>query len=64
MSVCHHDGADGETLMTTANDRPFGAQLDSAEVEFIDETAEARECVYGSVGGPKRPRSKFLLSRS
>src|SRR6516162_1975331 len=26
-------------------------------------TAEAQECVYGSVGGPKRPRSKLSLSR-
>src|SRR5215472_14625078 len=25
--------------------------------------AEARECVYGSVAGPKRPRSKLSLSR-
>jgi len=25
-------------------------------------TAEARECVYGNVGGQKRLRSKLLLS--
>src|SRR5215468_4855756 len=25
-------------------------------------TAEAQECVYGNVGGPKRPRSKLSLT--
>src|SRR5262244_702646 len=29
----------------------------------LTRTAGARECVYGSVGGPKRPRSKLSLSR-
>src|SRR5262249_29732225 len=28
----------------------------------LTRTAEARECVYGSGGGPKRPRSKLPLS--
>src|SRR5215472_9831832 len=27
-------------------------------------TAEAQECVYGNVGGPKRPRSELSLSRT
>jgi hypothetical protein len=29
----------------------------------LTRTAEARECVYGSVGGEKRLRSKLSLSR-
>src|SRR6516162_11232152 len=29
----------------------------------LTRTAEAQECVYGNVGGPKRPRSKLSLSR-
>src|SRR5262249_49145032 len=41
----------------------FAALWKLPESNSLTTTAEAQECVYGNVGGPKRPRSKLSLSR-
>jgi hypothetical protein len=42
--------------MTTANDRPFGAQLDSAKVEFIDENGGGPGVRLRQRRRPKAPK--------
>jgi hypothetical protein len=43
--------------------KPFAAPWKPPASSSSMKTAEAQECAYASVGGPKRPRNNLSLSR-